>query len=190
MANHHSKVRSFLPLKTKSGFGLLEVLISAVIIMTLLGALVTVGRAAMDTSDHLTERAQAAYLAGEGIEIVRQIRDTNWIDGDNATGWDSLTPDKASALSRITTDGDIAGYLRLSGDRYYLIADGSANQDATTVDGLEFIRSVRISRPAGDLLARGITNRDSNALRVDIEVRWRSDSYRLSEILTNWRPNY
>ena len=75
----------------KKGFGLLEVLLAGLIIIMMLSALVIVARAAIQNSIYLQQRSQATFLAQEGMEIVRQIRDTNYVDGDNKTKWNTLT---------------------------------------------------------------------------------------------------
>jgi prepilin-type N-terminal cleavage/methylation domain-containing protein len=66
-----------------SGFTLIELIISIVVLsVAVIGAY-----NAFTTMDILTasstDRFVAAYLAQEGIEIVRNIRDTNWIHNDD-----------------------------------------------------------------------------------------------------------
>lgn len=78
------------------GFTLLELLVSIIVIaIGVLGTYSVVQRIfviTFNSSHHLT----AAHLAQEGVEIVRNIRDTNWIedeDGDwregiSSSGWE------------------------------------------------------------------------------------------------------
>jgi type II secretory pathway pseudopilin PulG len=67
-------------------FGLIEVLISVAIIAMFLGALI--GLTASGTKSTLSSenRLQAANLAREGMEMVRQIRDTAYLNGANWRG--------------------------------------------------------------------------------------------------------
>jgi len=73
--------------RLKKGFGLLEVLLAGVIIITVLGALVLLGRNTINNSTYNQQRTEALFLAQQGIEMVRQIRDSNYIDGNSDTNW-------------------------------------------------------------------------------------------------------
>lgn len=75
--------------RRKKGFGLLEVLLAGVIIIMMMSALVIVARAAIQNSQYLQQRSQATFIAQEKMEMVRQIRDTHYIDQTNATQWDN-----------------------------------------------------------------------------------------------------
>jgi type II secretory pathway pseudopilin PulG len=66
--------------KMSRGFGLLEVMISGAVIIIILGSLVLVAHAAINNNQYMQKRAEATFLAQEGLEMVRQIRDSNWID--------------------------------------------------------------------------------------------------------------
>lgn len=67
------------------GFTMLELLIAIFVILTaLLAGLYTISGTLAATSVYKNQLI-AAYLAQEGIEIVRNIRDKNWIEGEN---WD------------------------------------------------------------------------------------------------------
>ena len=77
---------------TKKAFSLIEVLLAATIIVILLYALVAAGRSALRNSSSIHEKAQAILLAQQGLEIVRQIRDTNWIDA-NQQKWSDFSFD-------------------------------------------------------------------------------------------------
>ena len=65
------------------GFTLIELVISifllCFVIIGVYNAFSIIVILTSDTSDRLT----ATYLAQEGIEIVRNIRDTNWLNMDN-----------------------------------------------------------------------------------------------------------
>lgn len=69
----------------------MEVLISSAVIIVVLGTLVFIARSAITNAQYMQERAQAIALAAEGIETVRQIRDTNYIDGNSLTKWNTIT---------------------------------------------------------------------------------------------------
>jgi len=80
----------FLNVKmTKRGFTLLEVLVATFIITVgIIGTFSLVSRT-IYSANISSKRLIVAYLAQEGIEIVRNIRDTNWLE---QTSWnDGLT---------------------------------------------------------------------------------------------------
>ena len=72
--------------KTKDGFTILEILV-AMLVVTIGGltAYVMVQQIVFSTFAS-SYRLTAAYLAKEGIEIVRNIRDTNWLEQED---WDN-----------------------------------------------------------------------------------------------------
>lgn len=178
--------------KYSKGFGLIEVLLSSVIIAMMLGALITVGRTAIASNENALERVQATYLAQQGIEAVRQIRDTNWIDGD-ATAWDSLT-----GSDRLRDTG-VANYsLKWDSGRYLLEADPASAGETVSINGNIFKREIQIQNQSqiGTLVpAQGSLTADAiseSVLRVIVVVKFRGGTKEVSvsEILTNWRPNF
>ena len=85
-----------LNVKMSAGFTILELLVSiTVVTIGVLGAYSVAQQmfvSSFSTAHHLT----AAYLAKEGIEIVRNARDTNWVedndnwrDGISSSNWES-----------------------------------------------------------------------------------------------------
>ncbi len=64
-----------------SGFGLLEVLLSASILALIAGATIGLASASVKTALLGANRTTATQLAQEGVEIVRAMRDTTYLDG-------------------------------------------------------------------------------------------------------------
>lgn len=72
-------------LKSNKGFTLLEVVVAlGVIIIGLVGVLVLINFT-ISSSTVSASKLVAVNLAQEGIELVRNIRDTNWVEDDD---WD------------------------------------------------------------------------------------------------------
>lgn len=69
------------------GFGLLETLLAVGVLITVVGAAVSLGTAAVRAGQDSADRQIAVNLANEGIELVRQTRDTRWNDNDALTTW-------------------------------------------------------------------------------------------------------
>jgi len=96
---------------TKKGFTVLEVLI-AVLVLTIGGlAAYSVVQQIVFKTFSANYRLSAAYLAKEGIEIVRNTRDTNWIEAENwdnglaSTNWEICVLPKYERRVTITPDG-------------------------------------------------------------------------------------
>lgn len=78
----------FHKLKTKhhnAGFTLLEIIITLFIITIGMGGAFTVIQKSFTMMSLSESRLIAANLAQEGVEIMRNIRDTNWLEGGD---WD------------------------------------------------------------------------------------------------------
>lgn len=81
-------------IKNKKGFTLIEAIVAiGVISVGFVGSLVLISKSASQ-STILKDRVVAAHLAEEGLEVVHNIRDTNWLNG---LSWLTGIPD--------TTDG-------------------------------------------------------------------------------------
>jgi prepilin-type N-terminal cleavage/methylation domain-containing protein len=78
-------------LELNKGFTLLEVIIAIFIISVGVGGVASVVPRLLSSSTTNQNRLTAAYLAQEGVEIVRNIRDTNWLEnhyGSTPIVWD------------------------------------------------------------------------------------------------------
>lgn len=172
-------------LMAKKGFGIVETLIASAIIMVILFALTSAGRAAIRSNQYFQERAQATFLAQEGLELTRQIRDTYWIDQDNTTNWETFS-------SMIGSDRS----LNFSEGRYSLVS--TPGIDTTTLAGIKYTRTISFaanSIPDDVISLHANDNSVHNAVKVTVRINWNSTlsnskSISLSEVLTNWRPAY
>lgn len=183
--------------KKSQGFGIIEVLISSSIIISVLGALVYAGRAAYQNSLYLQEKAEALALAQEGIELTRQIRDTNWIDNDSNTHWNDLVMTGNGVYSEVLPNlGQKYGISqsRLTDGSYrYGLTSGINEKIKVNTDSTEFNRQIVIA-DTGNLLVNSQNEKDKNlsdqAIKVTAKVTWNNKEVSISEIMTNWRPNY
>jgi hypothetical protein len=168
----------------KKGFTLLEAVIGIfIIVVGLVGGLSAVLQI-VSLSSVSSGRLTAAYLAQEGIEIIRNIRDTNWLEARTATStpWDEgLTGCAAGCVADYNhsygpnpTDPNLPAYsgqsLNIGGSGFYGYAAGTA----TT-----FKRKITIQKPASD------------RLEVTVEVTWTEKgkpySFSTKENLYNWQ---
>lgn len=73
-------------LQQRRGFGLLEVLLATAIFIVVIGSMVSLNQMAVRNAVLANHRTQAYNLAEDAIETIRQMRDTNWIDGPQVPG--------------------------------------------------------------------------------------------------------
>ncbi len=118
---------------SSKGFTLIEVTIAVVILIVgIVGIYTAFSRMVILTSG-ISNRLVAAYFAQEGIEIVRNIRDTNWVEG--ATSWNeglttcssgceadykTGTPEQETPLRFYTGD-----YLNIDSNNFYSYSAGT-----------------------------------------------------------------
>lgn len=183
--------------KIKNGFGIVEVLIASVIMMIVIFALTAAGRSALRGTIYLHERAQAMYLAQEGIEQVRQVRDSNWLDNLPATTFKQFTDYGVDDTAEwaIAYDGSTAPF----GFKIAPALPDNSNSDIT-IDGTVFNRTIIFKQilstdnivPAyGDFTT---TAKNQSVVKVTVNLKWQSNdsdkNITVSELMTDWRPNY
>ena len=156
--------------RNSGGFTLIEV-ITAVFVMTVgLVGVINVVQQIIDYNRLLSSRLIGAYLAQEGIEIVRNIRDTNWLEvdawNDDLEAGDHEADYDDPSLSPFISDH----FLRIDGGFYKYSLIGTPTP---------FKRKITII-PDG-----------ANKLKVTVEVNWgdwgeSAKSIIVKENLYNW----
>jgi type II secretory pathway pseudopilin PulG len=68
-----------MPIKNKGGFTIIEALVAFAVLTLSLGPLLVVVTMSARISSSIKNNLTASMLAQEGIEVVRAIRDTNWL---------------------------------------------------------------------------------------------------------------
>lgn len=175
-------------LKENRGFTILE-LIVAIFVLTvgIIGAYVAV-QSPLHYANVYKDQLVASYLAQEGIELVRNIRDTNWLQGFEADDW------KAGLVESDDFDGCCSGFFcevdyddtalssssttASSGYRLKLDSNNFYNYD--TGDPTNFRRKINITPE---------TYESEERLRVTVSVFLGDSSSPLvevEEILYNW----
>lgn len=164
----------------KKAFTLIEVLVACAILIIVVTSAVALGVTIINNATLSRQRITAYYLAQEGIETTRQIRDSNLIDGNDRTAWNTFdytyAPLNYSAIYRVTT----------SGNRLFLA--NNPNGEDIIIDGVTYRRKVTFA-PAG-IDIPGVNIAD-NAVRVIINVGWNykgnSKQIETRELITNWK---
>jgi len=168
------------------GFGIIEVLISAMIIVLIVGSAIGLSREILKSNILASERVTAYNLAREELELARAARDTASIDNE-VNAWDI--------------------YLGCStGNQCYLTKDINTNRwiykagtEIKNIDGVAYSRSFKVSKiPNGESIntineLADPTNTGNYNLQDDIwvinsEVIWNGHTVSASTIFTNWKP--
>lgn len=154
----------------QSGFGILEVLIASSIIAMVAAAALVLGNYILRSAIINKHRLQATHLAADAIEIVRNIRDTNWIDGDPKTVWDeNLLRQGQCSIDGcgVEPNNDLTWKMTLSPDNFDY--DMTDNGDA-------FVRNIEIRDVSGsDLYSNHpeLQNElQAKTVNVKVIVKW------------------
>ena len=184
----------------KGGFSILEVMSAIFILSVGMGGALSLMNQTLSAASVVKQRVTASYLAQEGIEIVRNIRDTNWLQsrGDpSKSPWDdglddgscsSPTPCQLEVDYKTTTFFDTTYFEKCidSGSNCKSYTTGTfLNIDTDGFYGYEvsdaqtkFKRKITIDKPQAD------------KIEVTVEVIWeergRAHSFIVLERITNW----
>ncbi|MBI1866555.1 MAG: GIY-YIG nuclease family protein [Candidatus Staskawiczbacteria bacterium] len=180
----HLKTRIQNSIKESGGFTLIELVISIFILaFAIIGVYNSFSTIVILTTGS-TSRFTAVYLAQEGIEIVRNMRDSNWLNGqDWKTGFSGCESGceadyktgTSSGLGLIpwTSDGN---YLNIKGNNFYSYDNCGGDNFCPT----KFKRKITITP---DPL-------NQNVLKVSALVIWEEKEevpdMEVEEYLYNW----
>jgi len=142
----------------KNGFTLIEVLIAIFLITTGVIGAFTLIQQVISSISVSSSKLTAAYLAQEGIEIVRNIRDTNWLEqreppilewdeGLDVGDWEA-DYETQNLTQPYTGDGD---FLNIDANGFYSYSLGIPTK---------FKRKISIEKPNPDIL------------RVSAQIQW------------------
>jgi len=182
ISNH---LKQKLPLD--KGFSFIEVLVSIFILVIAITASFSVLRGILSYNVTNSSRLVAAYLAQEGIEIVRNIRDGNWLESrsNTANSWDE-------GLTGCSGNGCIADYNHsYSGDQEdpqlpaYTGQLLNIDPNGLGFYGYGFSTTTKFQRKIV------ITPGAINELKVNVTVSWqekgKSNTLSALENLYNWK---
>ena len=166
--------------RIRYGFTLLEVIVAIFLVTVGIVSAFALINANIKILSSSPDKITAVYLAQEGIEIVRNIRDTSWVNGKVWT--EDLQPGNWEADYTTTsfskyesgaynwTGFDSTDYLNISSDGFY---NYTSSGTKTT-----FLRKISISYP------------ETHIMNVLVTVYWREKDVRknfsVEAKLYNW----
>jgi prepilin-type N-terminal cleavage/methylation domain-containing protein len=150
--------------KKNSGFTLLEVMAAIFIISVGVGGIAIIMPSLISGTSLNQSRLTAAYLAQEGIEIVRNIRDTNWLEAHNkgdSTTWDN-------GFATCSGNGCEIDYLALASENPTILAYSARKLKFDSTNGYNYTSgtTTKFSRKII------ITPDGANILKISADVSW------------------
>ncbi|MFC1630115.1 hypothetical protein ACFL06_01105 [Patescibacteria group bacterium] len=188
----------------KKGFTILEVTIAISVILIGISSTIILITTVINKMTVLPSQLVATYLAQEGIEIIRNARDTNWLEGlEGGIDWQTgITLDCMSGCEAdyTNTDSAIPSFDPFTtpgrnlyienidgtdvGDGFYKYIDFPDANDIKT----PFIRKITVLSSA-DLDLPPLEQ--ENSMLIIVEVSWIEKGgyykYTAQEMLYNWR---
>jgi type II secretory pathway pseudopilin PulG len=172
--------KSQFNLKSKRGFTLIEALIAiSILIIGIVSSFILVTRALYNTNI-IQDRLTASFLAQEGLELVRQIRDSNYLNKINggSINWDNnLAPGTyrisfENGLEKIQSPNEAQLYFHDdSGLFNYISSDGKLTS---------FSRKINIEQISSD------------ELKITTIINWQTKgseyTIQVEDHLFNWLP--
>lgn len=150
-----------------NGFTLLETIFAVIVLMIGILSVIALLVFNISQANNFKNRIIAYNLAQEGIEIVKNIRDTNWLSGAPVV-WNSGLSDgdhQADYNDLTLSSYDPSGKLKFNGINYQY--DGG--------DETVFQRRINILNSAAD------------KLKVESEVIFKGQAIKLESWLYNWK---
>jgi type II secretory pathway pseudopilin PulG len=167
-----------------NGFGIIEVLISAMILMVVVGSAVGLSRAMIRRNIISSQRVQGYNLLREGLEMGRVYRDTVWID-QQANEWNDNFPDfDTYFIFQINPDDTID----FSNQESEIIE----KDDVKYTRKFEF-KKIKNTDELNNLINDGLYDGSEYDLEdeivvLNVAVSWDDKVVEASTILTNWKP--
>jgi len=163
-------------MKNNKGFTIIELIITIFILSVAIIGVYNAFATMVVLTSNASNRLMAAYLAQEGMEVVRNIRDTNWLKiaegSDPDVEWtDGLLDCSAGdggCQADYKTDGTtFSPLISYGGDGDYLRIDSNGFYSYSTGTDTKFKRKIIITPPS-------ISN--NYIMNVSVQVIWREKS--------------
>ncbi len=161
----------------KNGFTLVEIMISIFVISVAIIGIFQATTKYIQQTKFEKEGYVAALLGQEAIEIVKNFRDTNWVEGD-AGGWNNgLT----SCSAGCEIDYDDTSFTLWSGSGRNLYLEGSSGLFKYLASpGINDVKTIYTRKVI-------ITESGSDKLSIVVNVYWKGNTTVVKEDIYNWK---
>ncbi len=173
----------------KNSFTLLEVIIAITVLTIAIGGSFALIQQTLIASSQNKLKLTAYYLAQEGIEIIRNIRDSNWLKQkrkDPDVSWDAGLADGLSVGESRDYIADYNDTSLSSFEDKPLNLDSSGFYSYSSGEPTLFKRKISIAKE--DIPETADPN--DYSLKISVVVNWsergRSHSVQATEYLYNW----
>lgn len=175
------------------GFGIIEVLVSAMILIIVVGAVVGLSRTMVRKNVETGEKVQAYNLVREGLEIGRAYRDTIWID-EVSNNFDDKFPVAGEEFVFVSDNTENTG----EGDSFEIEVTNEGEK--ITKDNIEYTRVYEISSLSDATISDldDIVNVDEGddydladeIMTLNVKVSWNDNENNVeaATILSDWKP--
>lgn len=151
--------------KFQKSFTLIEVLISVFVLAVGIVAAIGSIAQAISTATYAKDKLIVSYLAKEGIEIVKNIRDSNWIRGINWSQGLNLGSDSQADYRQYSLSSWAGTPLNLNSAIGYIYGSGTPTK---------FSRKIRVNQIS------------ANELEITVQVFWQNRVFETKSRITNW----
>ncbi len=173
-----------MPTSGHNGFTLLETLVALFLLVVVTGSIASLVVRAFSANQESISRMTAAMLAQEGIEIVRNIRDTNYVEeryGGSSPEWDTGIDEGGPFGIDYRTEG--IPDSDCTGDGY-LRQQGGENRFRCHTGSTRWQRQIWIDK----MTPEGTSTQDM--MQVRVKVSWEEGgetrTVEASDLLYNW----
>ncbi|MEI7810068.1 MAG: type II secretion system protein [bacterium] len=198
---------NYLKQKNKSGFTLVEMLIALSIISMSIVALMTVLGSGISNTTYSKNKMEATFLAEEGVEYVKNIRDTFVIYDDPSNpsvGWSAFKNRMILGATNPCNDVDVGCNFRtdlplnisnLNSQSYQNIFGSCANvsdcslfYNDSTGSYLYPVSGGNGGTDSGFVRKIFFTELSSDEIKITSTVTWATGSVTFSDDFLNWTP--
>lgn len=169
----------------KRGFTLIEMVISVFMITVAVVGIVQLTTKYIQNTKYEKESYIAALLAQEGVEIIKNIRDANWVESD-ASGWkNGLTTCSSGCEIDISYNHLSPTFTPWSDPGTNLYID--YNESQSRYEHYKYLASPG-ANDIKTIYRRKITIVESGAdkLEITVDVYWRTNQLTVKEDIYNW----
>jgi|SRR3989344_9249934 len=168
-------------MRNSRGFTILEVLVAVFLLTLGVGGALTLTNQTSAASQTAASRLVASYLAQEGIEVARSIRDSNFLklhQGQGGVAWNDGLPEGVQYLNYNRETAGTPNLVVWENGSYVLYSEPNCQYYLVQCRDTVFNRQIEISYPEGGVIKIKSV--------VSWQERGRPHQVFTEELLYNW----